>query len=151
MREIKFCKQCLKELPISKPSKPYVYCNKECYFKWRKENLVGVNHQCFKTGESRTRIYTIWLGIKRRCFNTKCVDYKNYGGRGIDMDFSWQQDFLCFKEWALNNRYADNLTIERIDVNGNYEPSNCTWIPNCEQYKNTRNAKKNYVQRSKSR
>lgn len=88
-------------------------------------------------GLSKTKIYKIWLGIKDRCFREKSIDYKNYGGRGITIQKEWL-DFKNFYEWAKNNGYKEGLTIERIDVNGNYEPSNCKWIENALQSHNTR-------------
>lgn len=88
-------------------------------------------------GGSKTRIYHIWQGMKARCLNPKNPEYKNYGGRGISVCDAWLEDFINFKDWAFNNGYTENLTIERINVNGNYEPDNCTWIAKSEQLKNT--------------
>lgn len=105
---------------------------------YRKETHVKPN---LKTGESSTRLYATWLGMKRRCTKSNCPDFKNYGGRGIKICDDWMKDFLAFKEWAYSNGYNDDLTIERINVNGNYEPENCTWITLSEQSKNKRNTK----------
>lgn len=92
-----------------------------------------------KHGESQSRLYGIWEGIKSRCFDEHWHIYPYYGGRGITMCDEWRNDFLAFRNWAMSNGYADDLTIERIDVDGDYEPTNCTWIPKSEQPKNRRN------------
>jgi hypothetical protein len=89
-------------------------------------------------GKSHERIYSTWSGMTARCQNPKDPAYKNYGGRGISVCSEWQ-DFEAFREWALQNGYQDDLTIERKDVNGNYCPENCCFIPKAEQSKNRRN------------
>ena len=71
-----------------------------------------------------TRPYRIWANMLNRCRNPNVPAYKDYGGRGITVCEQWT-DFAAFSVWALANGYADNLTIERKDVNGNYEPGNC--------------------------
>lgn len=91
-----------------------------------------------KHGESGTRLYRIWRGIKTRCQNPNHGDYANYGARGIKVCNEWNCSFAAFKEWALANGYNDNLTIERMDVNGDYCPENCTWITKGQQVKNQR-------------
>ena len=90
-------------------------------------------------GKSKTRIYKEWKGIKERCLNSKNNGFKNYGGRGITICKEWLDDFMNFYDWAMKNGYKNDLTIERKDVNGNYCPENCCWIPAHEQPKNTRN------------
>jgi len=94
-----------------------------------------------KHGMYEKRLYRIWCGIKGRCFNPNNTAYHNYGGRGITICEEWL-DFKNFYDWAIKNEYKDNLTIERIDVNGNYGPSNCTWATMTEQKQNTRKAKR---------
>lgn len=94
-----------------------------------------------KQGLSSSRIYRTLAGIKQRCYNKNCSAYKNYGGRGIKICNEWKNDFLSFYNWANQNGYMDNLTIDRIDVNGNYEPFNCRWITMKEQHRNTRKNK----------
>lgn len=90
---------------------------------------------------SRDRIYRIWCSMKQRCNNSKSAWYSYYGGRGIKVCDEWngRHSFVKFYEWAMNNGYNDELTIDRINNDGNYEPSNCHWITVKEQLKNRRN------------
>lgn len=90
------------------------------------------------------RLYEVWKSMKKRCSNPNDKSYKNYGGRGIKVCKEWRENYLLFRDWAYANGYDENApfgqcTIDRIDVNGNYEPSNCRWISNEEQQKNKRN------------
>ena len=90
-------------------------------------------------GMSKTRIYGIWHGIKARCYYPKNAGYSHYGGRGINVCDEWKNNFQAFYDWAMANGYNDNLSIDRIDVNGNYEPSNCRWLTIKEQQNNKTN------------
>lgn len=78
-------------------------------------------------GISRTRLYIIWSHMKQRCYNEKDLKYPRYGARGIKVCDEWKDNFMAFREWALKNGYEENLTLDRIDGNKNYEPSNCRW------------------------
>lgn len=91
-----------------------------------------------KHGNSRLRLYKIWCNMRSRCLSEKNKNFKNYGGRSITVCDEWKNDFKAFYNWAMNNCYQDNLTIDRADVNGNYDPSNCLWIPKEKQNRNQR-------------
>src|SRR5699024_2379123 len=99
----------------------------------KKENPQNITH-----GQKGTRLYRIWAGMKTRCLNPNDRAYLQYGGRGIGICAGWI-DFEGFFEWAKNNGYKSDLTLERIDVNKNYQPDNCTWIPLADQAKNRTN------------
>ena len=93
-------------------------------------------------GEGNSRLYRIWKGMKSRCYCKGSTSYKWYGALGIQVCEEWQK-YEPFRDWAHTNGYTDELTIERIDVYGNYEPSNCTWITRAEQNANMRKSKTN--------
>lgn len=99
-----------------------------CYGKAQKVNL--------RHGESHTHLHNIWCGMNNRC-NPDHKDSENYGGRGIRVCDEWAS-YESFADWARHNGYEEGLSIERKDVNGNYCPENCTWIPLEKQARNRR-------------
>lgn len=88
---------------------------------------------------TKTRLYRIWCNMKNRCYNAKVKSYADYGARGIVVCDEWLYSFEVFRDWSLANGYQDDLTLDRIDTNGNYEPSNCKWSTMLEQQSNRRN------------
>ncbi|MGX5476015.1 AP2 domain-containing protein [Bacillus toyonensis] len=90
-----------------------------------------------KHGQKGTRLYKIWEDMKRRCNNSNASSYRHYGGRGIKVCEEWNE-FIPFYNWAKESGYKDTLTIDRINVNGNYEPSNCRWATKKQQSRNQR-------------
>lgn len=105
--------------------------NKEVYERTAKTRAL-------KHGKSKSKLIGVHNGIKQRCLNPNNRSYGNYGARGITICDDWL-DFKTFAEWAYSSGYEEGLTIERIDVNGNYEPSNCTWLTASEQSDNKQN------------
>lgn len=99
---------------------------------------VRTKHGLTFGSEIEKRLYNIWKGIRMRCYGKTSEAYKNYGGRGISMCKEWKDDPECFVRWCLGNGYVEGLDIDRIDVNGNYEPGNCRFITRGENAKNRR-------------
>lgn len=87
-------------------------------------------------GKKSTKLYSVWAGIKARCYNSNAGTYKHYGGRGVTMCREWREDFSAFEQWAIRNGYKIGLSIDRVDVNGNYCPENCRWVDNSVQANN---------------
>ncbi len=99
-----------------------------------------------KHGLKEARLYEVWKNMKKRCYNPQTPNYKHYGGRGISVCDEWRHNFQAFFDWAMENGYDETAprgetTIDRIDVNGNYEPDNCRWITIAEQQRNKRTNK----------
>jgi len=89
----------------------------------------------------QSRIYRIWRSMKSRCNCKSCDSYDRYGGRGIKVCAAWNGSFLEFQSWAVANGYSDDLTMDRIDNDGDYEPANCRWTTYQVQSENRRNNK----------
>lgn len=99
---------------------------------------------CKKHGLSKTKLYRRWCNIKNRCYDTKNIEYFSYGGRGISMCDEWKNNFKSFYDWSVLNGWDENCSrklcsIDRINPNGNYEPSNCRWTTMKVQNNNRRN------------
>ncbi len=105
-----------------------------CYRKFVASNRRDCHHL------QNTRIYRIWCGMKRRCYNKHNEHFDRYGGRGIIVCNEWKTDFMNFYDWAMSNGYDDKLSIDRINNEGNYEPSNCRWANQKQQVVNSSTA-----------
>lgn len=132
-----YCEYCHKE--VKKPYRDGLRA-KSCRCMHDKLiSMTNTTHGCACKGRT-TKLYSVWVTMKQRCCNPDALKYKDYGQRGIKICDEWLE-FVPFRQWALSNGYGDNLTIERINNNGNYEPLNCKWATCKEQSRNTRRTK----------
>lgn len=111
---------------------------KSCGCLQRERSSEAAKRTNYIHGETRTPLHNSWSAMLQRCNDPNYKWYKDYGNRGIKVCEEWLT-FVNFRDWALSNGYQKGLTIERIDVNGNYTPDNCKWITNKEQQRNKRN------------
>lgn len=130
MKEIKYCKNCKKELKNNYK----IYCNQKCYFEYKSKNQHSYNN-----------IYRRYLDMKGRCYNKNNCNYKYYGARGIKICEEWlgKNGYKNFEKWALENGYKKELSLDKIDNNGNYSPNNCRWTNQRIQNINKRPSIKN--------
>ena len=101
------------------------------------KDFHGKNNSNYKHGGKGTRLFHIWIDMRQRCNNPHNYAYKNYGERGISVYPEWN-DYVNFRNWAEMNGYTNDLTLDRINVNGNYEPNNCRWVTRKVQNNNRR-------------
>ena len=94
-----------------------------------------------RDGRTKTRLYQIYTSMKDRCYRANARDYAHYGAKGIRVCSEWLASFDAFRDWALQNGYADNLTLDRKEVSGPYSPENCRWSTYKEQANNRSNTK----------
>lgn len=112
--------------------------SKTCGCSWSTNESV-TTHGDTKKDSEYFYLYRRYNDIKTRCYNKNREKYKIYGGRGIEMCEEWKNSYESFKDWALQNGWDKNLSIDRINNNGNYEPSNCRWVDNYVQANNKSN------------
>lgn len=99
----------------------------------------SINPHHKKHGQSNNKIYFKYKNMINRCYRQEDKKYKNYGGRGIKVCDEWANNFEAFYFWAINNGYSNELTLDRINVNGDYKPSNCRWVDLLTQANNKTN------------
>jgi len=99
----------------------------------------GKKNPNYKHGLKDTRLFRVWNNMLSRCYNPNATGYKNYGARGITVCDEWRNDFKAFYDWAMSHGYSDDLTIDRINNDSNYEPTNCRWVDSKTQSTNRSN------------
>jgi hypothetical protein len=105
----------------------------------KKARIIALNKSRIKKVKKvKHPLYSKWRGIKSRCYNENEIGYKNWGGRGIIVCDEWLYSFSSFYDWAVSNGWQHGLTLDRINNDGNYEPSNCRWVGYDVQSRNTR-------------
>lgn len=132
----------VKELPVQNKHRKFLCmcdCGTEvevllCNIKASNTTSCGCAHKEITTkhGQYKSRLYKTWQNMISRCHIKGSTCYDNYGARGIVVCNEWKKDFASFQLWAKDNGYEDNLQIDRIDNNGNYEPNNCRFVSNAE-------------------
>lgn len=123
------------EIFVGQPSESKGFC-RACAYRYV-ASKVKKHGESSDIGKKASRLYRIWSNMRARCRSEKNPNFKDYGGRGISICEEWD-DYNAFKTWALEHGYSDALSIDRIDVNGDYCPVNCRWVDQKTQMQNTR-------------
>ena len=117
-----------------------------CLRKHRQKRNYVIHGNTVHGGRSQdgkeSRLYRIWSNMKARCNRKSHPAYMRYGGRGIRICAEWMNDYTAFRDWAFRNGYTDEMTIDRMDIDGDYEPGNCQWLTKSEHARKT-NIEKN--------
>lgn len=124
------------EIFVAQPSDSKGVCRK-CAMEKLSEERTKHGESPKQGKRNASKLYSIWVNMRNRCSNQENKSFAYYGGRGISVCDEWNE-FLNFEKWAIQNGFEENLTLDRVDVNGNYDPENCRWISRKEQMRNTR-------------